>query len=1013
MHQRLSQQLVFCLTFTTMSLVTACEGEAVRTREAAQPQRAGVAQQASFDVDAIIRQVHFAYREEGEGWRGGHSTYDVKAAPEGLTLTPVRYRQSAEQPEEVRRGYTREALAPRMEAERGAPLVLGPAQVTRGSTRLSVGRPRGQVELDGHLALVREALVEHVRNSEQGVEQSWSFEAAPRGRGELRVRIPVRGLVHTGTTASGLHFADARTSMGFTYGHGTWVDGKGQRTAVPAEYADGAIHLRVPEQVLTASAYPAVLDPVITPELIIDGRHVSADTVSRLNPVLAFNGTDYLLVWRSLRGGTYDLFATRVSSTGTVLDPEGIPVNNGPGDAASPQVASNGTDFFVVWIDGRTNSWVTYGTLVTAAGVVVNPGGKALAVNQQFHLSPRVASNGTDFLAVWQGLATATMDVFGRRISSAGQPLGTSEFTISGEVSVEERAPSVASNGTDYLVAWEDERDNFTARAYASRVSSSGVVLDAPGFPLSINDFQSTPVVGSNGTDFLVVWLDWRNSTSRDLYGTRVSSSGSVVDGTGLVIGAHVNYSESAPSVAANGTDYFVAWTEWDSANSTRRILGSRLEGSLSVTSPVVDTTSLAFTSGGGNCQVSSVAPATPGYFLAWQCAASPGDELQSAWVSLTGTITAGSGFTVTTSPLHQTEPAIASNGSNYLVVWTETGPGGMSIYGTRVATTGGALDRGGFVIGTGQRERMAPAVASDGTDYLVAWMDYRDLNWDIHGARVLGSGASSSAVLDPNGIVISAHADYQNVPSVASDGTDYLVVWRVDPSARGDIYGARVSSSGMVLDTSGIAIATNLVEHYTPRAASNGTNYLVIWAENDTSSTGWDIRGARVSTGGVVLDTPSIAIASYPNAQYDPAVTSNGSDYFAVWTDYLGGNNHDIYGARVSGAGVVLDTSGIAICTNGANQYVPEVTFDGTSYVTAWVDYRDNPVWDVYASQVTASGSVVTLDGELVAQDVRSYEEGVALASAGDQQSLLVYSSYDTEPSTGSRRIRGRFVSY
>ena len=36
-----------------------------------------------------------------------------------------------------------------------------------------------------------------------------------------------------------------------------------------------------------------------------------------------------------------------------------------------------------------------------------------------------------------------------------------------------------------------------------------------------------------------------------------------------------------------------------------------------------------------------------------------------------------------------------------------------------------------------------------------------------------------------------------------------------------------------------------------------------------------------------------------------------------------------------------------------------------------------------------------------------------VALASQGGGQSLAVYSRYDTEPSTGSRRIRGRFVSF
>ena len=1017
MFYRVAQQLAVCLgLMLAVGLSSGCQKAGEPSAELSPPKLA-TAEGAPFDVDAVMRQVHFAYRQEEDGWRGQHATYEVQARPEGLVLTPVRYTELSEPPPRTPRARSfeeLEELAPRVQAERGAPLKLGAAQLTRGAVSLSTSRPRGQVEADGHLTFVHEALVEHLRNSEQGVEQSWSFEAAPRGQGELRVRIPVQGLVHTGTSASGLHFAEASTGLGFSYGHGTWVDATGQRTAVPAEYSEGAIHLRVPEQVLTASAYPAVLDPVISPELIVDGRHVAADVTTRTHPVLAFNGTNYLLVWRGLRGGLYDLYATRVSSTGTVLDPEGIPVSNGPGDPATPHVASNGTDFFVAWNDNRDNTWLVYGTRVEASGKVTHPGGLSMAVNRVFHLTPRVASNGTDFLVVWNGLGImGDMDVYGRRISSAGQFMDTTDLAITATQNVEERSPAVASNGTNYLVVWDDFRSGVTINIHGARVSNAGVVLDSNGLQLTngtgVND-QVAPAVASNGTDFLVTWLDWRNSTSRDLYGARVASNGTVVDVNGVAIGTHPNYAESTPSVSANGGDYFVAWMEWNTTNQTRRILGSRVQGSLSVTSPVVDTTSLAFSSTGGNCQQPNVVRATAGYLMAWHCAVGSGSDLQSAWVaSLTGTITAGGSFPVTTGPVHQTEPVIASNGSNYLVVWTETGSNGASIYGARVAPTGGAIDNAGFVIGTSNRERQAPAVAANGTDYLVVWQDYRDQNWNIYGARVQGSGTSASAVLDPNGLAISSHGDFQNLPSVASDGTDYLVVWRQAPSQRADVYGARVTSGGVVQDTSGIAISTKLVDHHTPRVASNGDGYLVVWAEFTTTGTP-DIFGARVSSSGVVQDPSGIAIANYLYSQFEPAVASDGSDYFVVWTDHRGENNHDIYGARVSAAGVVQDTSGVGVCTQTANQFMPAVTFDGTSYVVAWADFRDNTLWDIYTAQVSP-GAVVSPSLQ-VASDVRAYEPYVALASAGGQKSLLVYSRYDTEPSTGSRRIRGRFIT-
>jgi hypothetical protein len=303
--------------------------------------------------------------------------------------------------------------------------------------------------------------------------------------------------------------------------------------------------------------------------------------------------------------------------------------------------------------------------------------------------------------------------------------------------------------------------------------------------------------------------------------------------------------------------------------------------------------------------------------------------------------------------------------------------------------------------------------VTSNGTDYFVTWMDFRDVNWDIYGARVLGTGPGSSAVLDPSGIVISAHPDHQDAPAVGSDGTDYFVVWRQDlEGKRADIYGARVTREGVVQDADGITLAKAPVEHYTPRVASNGSNYLIVWAEQQRA-TDWDIRGLRVSTEGDILDPRGIAISDHVAAQYEPSVASDGTDYFIAWADYRSGTNHDIYGARVTGEGEVQDVSALALCTHPVQQYAPRVTYDGVSYVAAWADYRWDASWDVYATQVTPEGTVVSPDGFPVVYNVHETERALSLASAGNEQSLVVFSRYDTPPSRGSHRVRGSFVSF
>src|SRR5207249_3978893 len=135
-------------------------------------------------------------------------------------------------------------------------------------------------------------------------------------------------------------------------------------------------------------------------------------------------------------------------------------------------------------------------------------------------------------------------------------------------------------------------------------------------------------------------------------------------------------------------------------------------------------------------------------------------------------------------------------------------------------------------------------------------------------GTRVSPAGS----VLDPNGIAISLAANNQASPAVAFDGTNYLVVWQDFPGGTYfDIYGARVSPAGTVLDPAGIPISTAAGDQLSPALAFDGTNYLVAWT--DPRSGSYDIYGARVSPAGTVLDPSGLAISFAAGGQGSPAL--------------------------------------------------------------------------------------------------------------------------------------------
>ena len=635
---------------------------------------------------------------------------------------------------------------------------------------------------------------------------------------------------------------------------------------------------------------------------------------------VAFDGTNYLVVWHNAEtSGQYDIYGMRVSKEGELLDAEPFFISDATGAQMSPKVAFDGTNYLVVWYDSRSGSYDIYGTRVTQNGTVLNSAGIAISTATDYQYFPDVSFDDTNYMVVWQDQRNGTYDIYGTRVDQDGIVLDPAGIAIS-IASEEQSRPSIDFDGSNYFVAWDDYRSTTSNDIYGSLVTPEGTVLNGEGIPISTaTDGQQMPSVSFGGTNFLIVWYDRRDGANYDIFGARVNQSGVVQDASGIHI-SNIDAQQVSPTVIFYSDQWLTVWRD-NRNGGYADLYGSRISASGTVT----DADGILIASAAQTQEKPAAAFDGTNYLVVWEEARSGGysNDIYGRLIAPTGNQVHVDAIPISTSTGSQEYPAVAfDNDSTYLVVWQDDRSGTNDIYGTRVTTSGNVLDPPGIAISTATGRQNYPSVAFDGTNFLVVWSDERggsSSTDDIYGTIVEPDGS----VLSPSGSLIADDDLWQDNPSVAFDGTNYLVVW--DDYGSGtfeeDIYGIRVNQSGVPIDDSSFAITTADEGQYRPAVAFDGTNYMVVWFDRRNSNAS-DIYGARVHQSGYVLDASGTPIITFSGTQQYPFIVFDGTNYLVGCENYQDESPGNILGATVNTAGA---PSGIFTITDFTiDHYMP-----------------------------------------------------------------------------------------
>jgi hypothetical protein len=683
----------------------------------------------------------------------------------------------------------------------------------------------------------------------------------------------------------------------------------------------------------------------------------------------------------------------------------------------TPGVASNGTIALVAWNEDANG--LVFKRLDGATGAVLDPGGIPLGSygvgdvaygGGRFAIVGRTASRLHAFLLDASGETTAQLDL------TDGAPTGP----------YMNHAVSVAWTGQSFLVVWG------TATLYGLRFSPAGALLDAapkaigstggaasaelacgPTNCLSVSHYDLGPTItvatlinptALTATELprttllaccgeRVVWdgaayaVFGAPSNPTTIQALRIDATGTVLTPTPVDV---LNVVGPAFDVSSNGTLTFFTMRRGTDVN------GYFFSQDLTR----VASASLDLVQAQGRIPSAFAGGA---FVTAWTTFLDP--HIYARRVLPDGTRLDAAPIPISEITADQVEPAIAFDGTNYLVAWVDARnrPVGVNpsseLFTARVTPAGSVLDPIGVRVEASTSLVAAdPALAFGAGAYLAAWETVTNNgSTGIRLARI-GTDAQPTGAF---GTIPIPSSD----PAVAFDGTQWAVAYNVatGPMAGWGIFVQRISAQGM---PSGSPIRVS-VEEAKPDSlsiASNGSGELQLtWSSGVNALP----SRARLLADGTVAPAPALLCTGCSGA--DSAIAFGGGQYTAVWAPF-NSTNYDLNVTRLVN-GLSLDT-GMPLCAAVRDQRLPSIAYLGSRFLVAWRDARppNNGAFgnaDIYAGRVTASGARVDGDGFPIATRLLT-EYGAAVGAGPPGQALVAY----TRAYANGSRLHARVVT-
>lgn len=671
-----------------------------------------------------------------------------------------------------------------------------------------------------------------------------------------------------------------------------------------------------------------------------------------------------LLVWGDDRSNPYgsyeyetsgDIYGVRLDADGDVLDATPIPIACTAATQSRPRVAWNGTNWLVVFQSFELHGTGYYyqeslqAVRVSPAGVVLDEKPIRLVGLQPSGAIWAVASDGANWVVVHQGTSTSS-GIVAMRISPSGAVLDPpTRFLVSPTYYLRFNFHLAYANGV-FLFTFDDQYVGGTNTTAAIRFDSSLNLLD----PAPVGLLPSpVSALSSNSQGFYVVWNKQLPTYEVIVAGSRINTSGQMLDGGGVNI--------SGPNTPQA---YWPTGVDWDGTNwraywgfaNTMRLARISSAGAL------LDPNGVAVA---GPQPGPAVGTANSGLQFAWESYVDGNIDLKASHVN--GQNVATLAANPETSAPRQTRPDVAKGGAGYMVVFKSHTGSSTRVFAMPLDAAGVALLPEPVQLDTGSSLNgpSAPCVAWNGTYYLVTWGNASG----VVAQRLNASGVK----VDPNPFVVMSPGF--GMADVCALGDLFLVVGRrygINPQYIFPIAARVRGSDGAVLDASPFTFSATYVRSM-PAVTVVGDRWFLAYTSNVTHDDPMAFTmGAFVTSSGSAATAFTVHgpfSTAGGNGIFEVATASSGNRAIVIQSQELtSGVETDLLCRFVDSNGTVSGTTNLTPWSG--NQYRPRVAWDGTHFVIAYQEQRNrfaphtldqlDARSDLYGMRVLPTGVIV-----------------------------------------------------